>query len=234
MAILGIFVLLAVLLLFFQGQLTGQAVQESAQRSLLKCGDTISQKTHSPIVLTEKDIITQAPCRNGDGLKITGFNKVLDCKGLAITGATNRFSGIEIKSSSGNTIRNCKISGFETGIKVSYANKNTFSGNVLESDYWGMVFDGHSKNNIITANFFSSEEADILWQTYGSKNVLYGNDFFGTQTADLRKRQLPQVCEKSIGNYLAPGTQEPLQLQAKSSCGISKEPFTKEGKERSK
>ena len=229
-AMLALFVVLGVSLLFFQGQLTGKAVQDSRVRDPLKCGDVITPKTSSPIVLTDNDPITQAPCRNGNGLKITGFNKVIDCKGLSITSSTNRFIGIEVRSS-GNEIKNCKISGFESGIELGHASKNLLQNNILENS-WSLRFTGKSKENVIKSNFFEGEEADILWETYGSKNKLLGNDFFGTKSIDFRKQQVPQICDGTLGNYLASGVEEPLQLQKKSSCGISKQPFTDEGKRR--
>ncbi|MBI2666012.1 right-handed parallel beta-helix repeat-containing protein [Candidatus Woesearchaeota archaeon] len=231
-AILSAFALLAVVLLFFQGHITGQAVQESASRQPLKCGDIITQKTPSPIILTNKDPITQAPCKN-KGLTMTGFNKVLDCKGLSITSETNRFIGVEIKSS-GNEIRNCKISGFESGIQLTYASKNQIKDIIFEGLSFGIKLTGKSKENSIRNNFFAAEEADIYHESFGKNNKAISNDFFGKKSIDLRTQQTLQVCEGKLGNYLSLSTKEPLQLQAKSSCGISKLPLTTEGKRRMK
>lgn len=100
------------------------------------------------------------------------FGVTLDCQGYKIIGNNNQGIGIDLEGGNSKiTIKNCDISGFDTGIKLSNdinpagevknrgATENKLINNKLNGNNFGIKFQGMTTvNNLLESNFVSCDK----------------------------------------------------------------------------
>ena len=116
---------------------------------------------------------------NSSGTCITitsgGSNSTLDCQGRTINGSNSSNSiGVYLSSATGVTVKNCVITNFVEGIRLDYSNNNTFTGNTVRSDHFGMYFYS-SSNNTLTSNTANSNDYGIILDASSNNNTLTSN-----------------------------------------------------------
>jgi parallel beta-helix repeat protein len=119
-------------------------------------------------------ILTQSLTSNGTCITINSNNVVLDCHGYKLTG-NNTGYGINSTGVSGNTIKNCVITNFDRGIRLSSSSNNILTNNTANSNYYGIELRTSSNNNTLTNNTVNSNQYGI-WLEYSSNNTLTNNN----------------------------------------------------------
>ena len=97
------------------------------------CGDQVNSDT---TLQATDPVVANGPCKSF-GLKIKGGDKILDCDGLLVEG-TGKSTGLSAGSEF-NTITNCVVKNFVTGIQVSGKGEHEVSNNIsLDNKKWGI------------------------------------------------------------------------------------------------
>lgn len=140
------------------------------------CGDTLRGETQ----LT-RDLLD---CED-DGLRLKG-GAVLDCRGHQITGRS-RSEGVLLDEAVGAVVRDCRIVGFETGIRIRGGSDNQVSGNeVVSSRRYGVELARGSTGNWIEANLVTgSGDEGIHVGTGADGNAVVGNEIHGSGDENL-------------------------------------------------
>jgi len=108
------------------------------------------------------------------GIHVSEGGIVLDCAGHKISG-NGSMRGIYI-ASSGNTFKNCIISGFHTGILLWESSNNTITNNTVESNEYGISLEVLSKNNTIYGNTANKNSfCGIQLRQYSASNRVINN-----------------------------------------------------------
>lgn len=129
---------------------------------IITCGDNIGNS------LTLYDDL---PDCEGDGLVITADDVTLNCNGASITG-TGTGSGIVIEGRQNVLVRNCIVSGFETGIALSGGQGNLIKRNTMSDNLqYGIYLTGSIENSIWRNDFLDNpvnawEEADAAGNSW--------------------------------------------------------------------
>ncbi|MFB6181197.1 MAG: nitrous oxide reductase family maturation protein NosD [Candidatus Nanohalobium sp.] len=191
-------------------------IQNTAAAS---CGDKITKDTD----LREDLLCTE------EGLTVTESNVTLNCHGNRIKGLDSYRTGLKALNVGNITVKNCRVSGFNTGIKLENVNKSLLVNNSvkdsrgagirLESSYrnrlvsntanrnWDGFFLQNSSSNIITGSKASYNEVNGVHIFYGSKNnVIEGNNL----TWNYGHGLAPATCGNKISENLA-GTGKPIK-----------------------
>ncbi|MEM4347590.1 MAG: NosD domain-containing protein [Candidatus Altiarchaeota archaeon] len=101
-------------------------------------------------------------------------NKIFDCQGHTIDGdGSGTDYGIYLNGKTGNTIKNCIITGFYRGIYLWSSSSNTLTSNTASSNYYG-IYLYSSSNNTLTSNTASSNYYGIYLGS-SSNNTLTSN-----------------------------------------------------------
>jgi len=225
-----IFVVLVGLGIFdgFTGQITTEFFNDS--RPLISCGEKITSRFPSKIILTDQDPITKQSCDSGNGVIIQQNHMVFDCNGYKIISSTNRWSGILLKSRAAVTIENCYIEGFSNGIEILHSDKNIITDNNLFGSDAAIKITGGSGNNVIKYNSLVSK-LGVDFKAKESGNLIFANDFLSKEAVKLSTSMQPKVCspnnENGTENYLASYTIDNANLHASSPCKKSEVPNTK-------
>ncbi len=158
----------------------------------LACGDFITKS----VTMT-----SDLSCPSMDAITLNANNIVFDCDGHNITGPGSSGTGIFAQSLSNLTVKNCTITGFDTGIywpniQNSYIINNTVmnhqslglrlssssTGNkIFDNRFSGFYYSGmdlrdSSSNNNFTNNYAYSERGvGILVQSSSSNNFFFNN-----------------------------------------------------------
>jgi parallel beta-helix repeat protein len=133
------------------------------------CGDSLYEST-----TLEHDV---TGCSTF-GLKIREHDITLDCQGHSITGSsTATGKGIDVWKKSGVTIKNCQVSNFKYGIKLTESDNDVVDLNTLENNAYGLSI-STAYNNVISSNTVrNSKESGIF--VSGSNNEFRGNNVNG-------------------------------------------------------
>ena len=75
-----------------------------------------------------------------------------DCAGYSIIGEDPNAIAVGVSVKNDTTIKNCHISGFDTGIGIEWSVSGTIENNVLENNHKGVYIHSESINNIIINN----------------------------------------------------------------------------------
>jgi parallel beta-helix repeat protein len=119
-------------------------------------------------------ILTQSLTSNGTCITINSNNVVLDCHGYKLTG-NNTGYGINSTGVSGNTIKNCVITNFDRGIRLSSSSNNILTNNTANSNYYGIELRTSSNNNTLTNNTVNSNSYRGIHLSSSSNNTLTNN-----------------------------------------------------------
>jgi len=88
----------------------------------------------------------------GVGLRVAADGVVLDCAGHAITGNGGSY-GVLLDSTTGAEVRNCRISGFDRGVRLFAGGTNTVSGSeIFGNRQYGVDLAGATLGDRIEAN----------------------------------------------------------------------------------
>jgi len=142
--------------------------------SCTSCGNCIdalndSTNCYSEVKLTT-DIFFAGTCINNP----ENFNnKVLNCQGYRISGAGD--DGIYLVGKSGNTIRNCIITGFNNGIVLSSSSNNIIINNSIYGNIQNGIYLQSSSNNTITNNTASNNGEYGIYLSSSSNNTIDNN-----------------------------------------------------------
>jgi len=105
-------------------------------------------------------------------------NKIFDCQGNTITGdSLGNDYGIYLygKLLSGNTIKNCIVTGFWMGIHLWDSSNNNISNNTANSNNNSGIYLAHSSNNTLTNNTANNAWDGIYLNHYSNNNILTNN-----------------------------------------------------------
>jgi parallel beta-helix repeat protein len=134
-----------------------------------KCGDTV---TRSITLSTDLGVCT------GTGLRVVS-GVTLDCANRTITGndLSNAKYGVLLDSAIGATVKNCHITGFRKGIRLSGGRGNTISGNVpfTNHDYGIELSSGSSGNTILGNTVYNNRDEGIHVGAEAHDNQIRGN-----------------------------------------------------------
>ncbi|MBW2984055.1 right-handed parallel beta-helix repeat-containing protein [Candidatus Woesearchaeota archaeon] len=165
---------------------------------ITRCGDTIYQA--GAVVKLDQDLLN---CPGG-GIVINTDNVVLDCQGNSITGShAGYFNGVSSINYNSNTVKNCTISNFYSGIHLEHSSNNniidntigstarqnraihigeeSFGNNIIGNNitgdlYYGIQMKQGSHSNIITNNTLEdTKSGGILVEGYCSLNTITNN-----------------------------------------------------------
>ena len=148
-------------------------LMNASAKAQVSPGDTITTDT----VLTND--LLNCPSR---GLIIGADNITLDGNGHLITGMGS-FAGIVLENRKGVTIKNCRVEGFGTGIRLSYGGNNNLIDNHTNQNYSSGIYLVSSYGNTLSGNI-ANNNADLdgdhniahgIFLVYGSGNTLTGN-----------------------------------------------------------
>jgi parallel beta-helix repeat protein len=99
---------------------------------------------------------------SGHGLVINADNIVVDCAGYNITGdGSGAGQGINITGRTNVTVKNCNISGFQTGVYATLGSENNITNNSLHDNTVHGIYIQRDDNSVATSN------------------TIYDNDLFG-------------------------------------------------------
>ncbi len=140
------------------------------------CGDTV----HGTAVLS----VDISGCPD-EGLRLKG-DAVLDCAGHRISG-TDRSEGLVLDRADGAIVRNCRVQGFETGIRVRGGSGNLVVGNeVVDNRRYGIELAKASRGNRIEANLVAeSGDEGVHIGTGAHATVVVGNEIRGSSGENL-------------------------------------------------
>jgi parallel beta-helix repeat protein len=191
-------------------------------------------------------VITQNTTLSGDLSKpvvIAADNITLDCAGYAVQGppASGILGsvGIRLDGHNGVTVKNCVISGFETGVRVVLAHANRLENNTANSNSFAGFVLGAAVNNVLIGNEASSNGLygfDLSVATQGNRfegntvdsnghsgflvnnasdNVLIDNVIHGSGTNGIW--MLSSLRNVVQGNQLQYGGGDGLRVEAGSN-----------------
>jgi len=124
-------------------------------------------------------------------------NVILDCeyagKRHKIRGVGEGY-GIHIKEKNGNTIKNCEISNFYSGIMTELSENNKITSNLLRSNTHGNLFSS-SENNEMTSN--------ELWYNYYAVRLWYSDNNKIIKNQMRENYRSGVFSENSKGNTIA-------------------------------
>ncbi|ODS37430.1 hypothetical protein BEH94_06210 [Candidatus Altiarchaeales archaeon WOR_SM1_SCG] len=111
-------------------------------------------------------------------------NKIFDCQGYKIDGCGDEGEyGIYLNGKSNNTVRNCIIAGFYSGIYLNYSNNNNIIKNIINSN-------NHSGIHLISSSNSTLQENEILNNSIG----IYSQNSTSVINSNL-------VCRNSILDF---------------------------------
>jgi len=123
----------------------------------------------------------------GLGLGMT-TGAVLDCAGHTITGsdlADARY-GIELDAVVGAQVRNCRVTAFRRGVRVSGGGSHTLAGNELFKNKYGIDLAGQTAANRIESNIIrDSRDEGIHVGTGTSDTLIVGNQIVGSKLENV-------------------------------------------------
>jgi len=137
-----------------------------------------NNNSHGLYILDCDDIdIINVSCtgNGGDGL----YAMVRGSELVNITAGKNALCGINLYHTENTSITDSLVyTNGEYGIKVRYSRNNEFKRNVMMGNYYGIKLGSTSKNNLVSANIFHDNFADIqcrddgenIWNTSKSGN----------------------------------------------------------------
>lgn len=128
--------------------------------NIIACGDTI----YSYTTLTH-DI---SNCE-GDALVIGSDNITLNCDGRSINGSGNG-SGILVENREAVFIKNCLVSGFESGISLINSYSNNIKGNALTANGQFGIYLDDSQYNTIWDNEFTDNAVNAYEEASANGN----------------------------------------------------------------
>ena len=161
---------------------------------------------------------------SGECVLFGADHTTFDCQGHAIEGENaDEFSyGVRIEGHSGNTIRNCTISGPESGISLinaydsqiltntvtssrsgihlSNSHNNTLSGNQLGQNQYGVLLASSDANNLTGNTICKQQQQDIYAPHPTSGNTRSANkcDFILNWNGDERASVCDQSCTPNV------------------------------------
>jgi parallel beta-helix repeat protein len=134
------------------------------------CGDTVQQST---------TLATDLGVCPGVGLKVAS-GVVLDCAGHTITGSNQAgaWYGIFLDDANGAEVRNCRVTNFRRGLRISGGQANRLINNESFVNRYGIDLAGATTNNFIQGNLIhDSRDEGIHIGTGANNNELRGNTF---------------------------------------------------------
>ena len=137
------------------------------------------------------------------GLKLAAGAE-LDCAGHAITGSRGTY-GVYLLSLSGAEVRNCRVSGFGIGIRISGGGVNALSGNeIFANSSYGIELAGGTDGNLIEDNIVrDSGDENIHIGAAADSNELDGNTLLRSTNENLYVLQAKKVTV--TGNTISGG-----------------------------
>ena len=120
-----------------------------------------------------------------DGLRLKG-DAVLDCAGHRISG-TDRSEGLALDRAAGAVVRNCRVQGFKTGIRIRGGGGNLVVGNeVVDNRRYGIELAKATRENRIEANLVAgSGDEGIHIGTGAHATVVVGNEIRDSSRENL-------------------------------------------------
>lgn len=152
-----------------------------------------------PLVLTESTVLT----RDRLGPVVIAANGItLDCAGHAVLGPGS--IGVLLKSRSGVTIRNCRVSGFETGVYLERAHGNRLIENVATNMICDAFLAFWSTRNTFTRNVAENNGCSGFATFDSSDNAFLsnraeGNTYDGFFLARSSRSRLERNLSRSNG-----------------------------------
>lgn len=129
-----------------------------------------------------------------NGINISADDVTLDCNGATIEGSSSNGYGIKINGTNNVVIKNCRISGFGTGIVY---------------DDTGDIISGELRNNVITAGAHPSFGTDVNFGDATGITVLQNHFRGGGLTGtDLSDQVFCNPPDDDIGNFYRVGIGE--------------------------
>jgi parallel beta-helix repeat protein len=152
------------------------------------CSDC-NEKLDDPACATVK--LEKSISSNGDCIEFpwTSKYKVFDCDSKSITGTG---SGEGISTYPFNTVRNCVIDNFETGIYTSY-DRNKLIDNELKNNDMGVYIHASSHNTIDGCKFNNNQKGIEIYyfSTMNDDNKILNSDFTQNKYGVLLQRNAP-------------------------------------------
>lgn len=140
------------------------------------CGDTVREDA-----VLSSDLVD---CKN-DGLRLKG-RVVLDCSGFEITGR-GKGEGVLLDQAEGAVVRNCRVVGFKTGIRIRGGHDNVVVGNEIEgSGRYGVELAKGTTGNLLDTNLVTGsgdEGVHIGTGAHGTHAI--GNEIRGSKRENL-------------------------------------------------
>jgi len=157
--------------------LTNKTESAAINCSCVNCSDCMDKLNNNcSVVNLTQDITVNGTCINNPS---NFSNKIFDCDGYSITGNNSGY-GININQSN-NTIKNCNIFNFDTGIYINSSDNIIIDSNTIKDVYTngisieGRIFD--TANNItIINNNISYVNLSFGGTTQGNGISIYGTE----------------------------------------------------------
>jgi parallel beta-helix repeat protein len=128
--------------------------------SMISCGQTITQDT---------TLIKNLHC-TGNGIIIGANGVTLNCAGHSITGNLSFYAGVNLTSTTGTVIENCKVSDFDFGFFMATGSNATFTGNIVRGNFYDGFYLPTSNNTLVNNSAFGTRGSGF--EVTGSFNTL--------------------------------------------------------------
>ncbi len=137
-----------------------------------------------PVVELTADIVDQSgTCIN----QTSTFNgEVFDCQGHTIDGDDSGAYGILLYWRSWDTIKNCTVTDFVSGIGLSYSSNNTLTDNTANSNYYYGFTLSDSDSNTLTGSTANANPLSGIYLSSCSNNTLSGSTMRDNRYVGLR------------------------------------------------
>ncbi len=124
--------------------------------SCSECNTKLKDASCSTVTLTHDITGVSGTCV---GASVSFTNKVFDCQNHKISGSGSGY-GIGLSFKTGNTIKNCTITGFYRGIYIGHhSSANTLTSNTANSNgVVGIILGSSSSSNTINSNSVCSND----------------------------------------------------------------------------
>ena len=141
-----------------------------------RCGDTLRGAT------TLQEDLTDCP---GDGLRLVGASR-LDCAGRAIVGGTGG-RGVVLDRTQGAAVRNCRIEGFRTGVRIRGGGAGLVAGNeIVDSRRYGIELARGTRENLLVLNLVRNSGDEGIHIGTGSDGTrVLGNEIVGSSAEGI-------------------------------------------------
>lgn len=180
----------------------GNLINQNFTCQCNSCQDCIEKlNSNCSIIKLQNDIQSSGTCINNPE---NFTNKIFDCQGHLIKGneATNS-DGILLIGKTNNTIKNCKISNFWSGISLFWSSENTIINNTItQNKLSGISLYSISNNNYIYKNkIFSTNDGISIYFSFNNSlidnNLTKNNRGIFLYNSKNNNINLNRVCENN-------------------------------------